>query len=150
MDTCCQRDGQDAVEDPSQYCDSLAGMPSDVLGFRIGLRCLVEALHRRHFLPCFWHLQAVPHHQQSSVDGKHTREAAYDRPDPLLGKHGEIQGFRVKEIQESVIRGFLEAKGPNDTEDAESIGSYAHTRQRKGQPQEGSGACTGGAKQLND
>lgn len=66
-----------------------------------------------------------------------TGKATHYRPDPLADQNGDIQGWGVKEIEESVIRVFIEAENPDDTEDTEDVAPDAHTCEREIQPQKG-------------
>jgi hypothetical protein len=68
MDTRGKRNGEHALRRVHEYADGLQGMPHNVFGLGVGFRFLMQQLDPRHLLAALGDLDAVPHHDEPTVD----------------------------------------------------------------------------------
>ena len=102
--------GTHAAERP----EALEGVSHDELGFGVGFGLLMEILHGRHLPALFGILEAIENEDRMLIDAMHGKAPEDDfQPDPR--EHVQIDCVAVKEMEERVIAGFLEAEGANKT-----------------------------------
>src|ERR1035441_3624273 len=91
-------------------------------------------------------LDAVADEDGLEVDAKEAWVEPEDQSAPGVGELVQIQGRAMEEVQEPVVAGRLQAQSAHDAGDAEQIFASGESGQAEGHPQEGAGACAGGAQ----
>src|ERR1017187_2833131 len=91
-------------------------------------------------------LDAVADEDGLEVDAKEAWVEPEDQSAPGVGELVQIPGRAMEEVQEPVVAGRLQAQSAHDAGDAEQIFASGESGQAEGHPQEGAGACAGGAQ----
>jgi len=139
-----QGDSQAAAQDLHQQRHGLAGMPHDESGLSVSRRLLVQTLDGRHFLSLLRRFKSVGQQDHAIADADQASgKEAGDQRGPSTDELGEVQGRRVKEVEEAMVAPRSQPVAPRQAGDAGQVGADGHGGEHDDQPEEGAGA--GGA-----
>ncbi len=141
-----QRDGQTAAHRLDQHRHGLAGMAHDEGGLGVARRLLVQTLDRRHLFPLLGRFETVGQQDHAIPDADQAAgQDAGDPGGPGADKLGEVQGGRVKKVEEARVALRPQPVTAHQAGDPGQVGADGHGSEHDDPPEESASAGAGRA-----